>query len=189
MQGENNTMKLAEDSELLAQNKLLILYILNKVNKPLNSEELLKLVLSITDMNYFYFQQFLLDLQENKYIINYNSDNMSLYKITEEGIKTLELTGNIIPGILKLRVDSQFKDSLSEIKEEQSITAEFIPESENEYYVKCKLNENNKTLLDITLYAGSRNQANNIVNNWKKNANIIYPQIFNMLAGDNNSEI
>ena len=59
-------MKLTSDNETLAQNKVLILYILNTVNKPVNNDELLKLVLSITDMNYFYFQQFLLDLIENK---------------------------------------------------------------------------------------------------------------------------
>ena len=178
-------MKLAEDNEHLAQNKLLILYILSKLNKPLNSDELLKLVLNITDMNYFYFQQFLLDLLEKKYIINYSSDNHSLYEITDEGKRTLELTSNIIPGILKLKVDSEFKDNLSEIKEEFSVTAEFIPESENEYVVRCKLNENNKNLLDIMLFAGSRTQANNIVQNWKQNAYTIYPEIFKLLAEEN----
>ena len=61
-------MKLTSDNETLAENKVLILYILNKVNKPLTNDALLQLVLSITDMNYFYFQQFLLDLLENKYI-------------------------------------------------------------------------------------------------------------------------
>lgn len=61
-------MKLASDNETLAENKVLILYILNKIDRPINNDELLQLVLSIEDMNYFYFQQFLLDLLENKYI-------------------------------------------------------------------------------------------------------------------------
>ena len=42
-------MKLNEDSEILAENKVLILYILNKLNKPIDSDSLLKLVLSILD--------------------------------------------------------------------------------------------------------------------------------------------
>lgn len=175
-------MKLAEDSNSLAQNKLLVLYIMNKVNKPLNHDELLKLVLSITDMNYFYFQQFLLDLLENKYIVNYDSEGISLYAITEAGKVALQLTENIIPGILKLKVDSTFKDSLSDIQDELSVVAEFIPESENEYFVKCKLVENNKPLLEVTVFAGSRVQANAIVNNWQENANVLYPKIFEMLS-------
>ena len=61
-------MKLTSDKETLAENKVLILYILNKIGRPVNNDELLQLVLSIQDMNYFYFQQFLLDLLDNHYI-------------------------------------------------------------------------------------------------------------------------
>ena len=60
---------LTSDSEALAENKVLILYILNKVGKSISNDALLNLVLAVTDMNYFYFQQFLLDLLENNYII------------------------------------------------------------------------------------------------------------------------
>jgi len=62
-------MKLAEDSSSLAEHKLLVLYILNKIGKPISQKALLELITSITELNYFYFQQFLLDLIENKYVI------------------------------------------------------------------------------------------------------------------------
>ena len=42
-------------NENLANDKLLILYILQKINKPINYKELLELVISISDMNYFNF--------------------------------------------------------------------------------------------------------------------------------------
>ena len=76
-------MKLTSDNETLAQNKVLILYILNTVNKPVNNAELLQLVLSITDMNYFYFQQFLLDRMENKYILKTTNKDFTskIYKL------------------------------------------------------------------------------------------------------------
>ena len=64
-------MKLLSDNETLAENKALILYIINKVSKPISNDAFFKLVLSAQNMNYFYFQQFLLDLLENKYIITY----------------------------------------------------------------------------------------------------------------------
>ena len=62
-------MKLASDNETLAENKALILYLLSKVNEPLENTDFYKLVLSFQNMNYFYFQQFLLDLIDNKRII------------------------------------------------------------------------------------------------------------------------
>ena len=63
-------MKLSDDKGSIAESKVLILYILYKANKPLTNEEFLKLVLSVTDMNYFYFQQFVLDLLDTKYVIS-----------------------------------------------------------------------------------------------------------------------
>ena len=68
-------MKLTSDNETLAENKALILYLLNKVNKPLENTAFYKLVLSFQNMNYFYFQQFLLDLLDNKYILKGTSEN------------------------------------------------------------------------------------------------------------------
>ena len=170
-------MKLTSDNETLAENKVLILYILNTVNKPVNNDELLQLVLSITDMNYFYFQQFLLDLIENKYIENYHPEDSSesLYRITNSGIEALNLTQELVPGIIKLKVDQTIKGELETIEEEVSITSEFIPYSEKEFTVKCKVIENNKTIFEVSTFASSREQAKYISDNWKENAINIYP--------------
>ena len=59
-------VKLGADNETLAENKVLILYLLSIIDKPINNDSLYRLVLSIQDMNYFYFQQFLLDLIEDR---------------------------------------------------------------------------------------------------------------------------
>ena len=58
----NKKMKLSSSSEVLAENKVLILYILDQINEPVLDSTLLQVVSSVTDLNYFYFQQFLLDL-------------------------------------------------------------------------------------------------------------------------------
>ena len=180
-------MKLTSDNETLAQNKVLILYILNTVNKPVNNDELLKLVLSITDMNYFYFQQFLLDLIENKYIENYHPEDSSesLYRITNSGIEALNLTQELVPGIIKLKVDQTIKGELETIEEEVSITSEFIPYSEKEFTVKCKVIENNKTIFEVSTFASSREQAKYISDNWKENAINIYPKVIDLLTNPN----
>ena len=98
-------MKLSSDKDTMAELKALILYILYKINKPITNDEFLKLVLTITDLNYFYFQQFLLDLMAAEYISSKKIDDNTLYKITPKGIEALRLTGDMIPGILKLKVE------------------------------------------------------------------------------------
>ena len=84
-------MKLAYDNDTLLENKALILYVLDKIGKPVSNTALLKLITGINNMNYFYFQQFLLDLIETKYVISYQSDKETIYELTEEGKQALLL--------------------------------------------------------------------------------------------------
>lgn len=175
-------MKLTEDSETLAENKVLILYILNKLNKPINNESLLSLVLSVQEMNYFYFQQFLLDLLDNQYIIGYTKDDKTMYKITDAGKETLHLTDDLLPGIMKLKIDNALKEEVDEVQNVSHAVSEFIPQSENEFIVKCKLIQNNITIFELNLQAPSREQAKYIAEKWETEHEEIYPIILEMLT-------
>ncbi len=175
-------MKLTENSEILAENKVLILYILNKLDKPINNESLLRLVLSIQEMNYFYFQQFLLDLLDNQYIIGYTKDDKTMYKITEAGKETLNLTNDLLPGIIKLKIDNALKIQVDEVQNLNHAISEFIPQNEKEFIVKCKLIQNNITNFELTLIASSREQAKFIADKWEKEHEEIYPIILEMLT-------
>lgn len=174
-------MKLTQDGDVLAENKVLILYILSKLNEPITNDNLLQFVISVVDMNYFYFQQFLLDLLENNYIASFSQDGKQVYQITENGRDALNLTNDILPGIIKLKVDTSFSEEMQAVKEEDSITAEYIPIGNDNYTVTCKINENNSCIFEVSVFASSREEAKTIVDNWKENAYRIYPEILNSL--------
>ena len=174
-------MKLNTSNETLAENKLVILYILDKIGKPVYHNELMKIVISITHMNYFYFQQFILDLLTSKYICNFEKDKLLFYEITSDGKEILKLTNNIIPGIVKLNIDTNIKSCQQNIKNRTAIVSEFEPEDLNNFYVDCKIIEDSKTVFSIKILANSREQAQNICDNWKKNANKLYSKFINEL--------
>ena len=177
-------MKLASDNETLAENKVLILYILNNVKEALTNNNLYKIVLAVVDMNYFYFQQFLLDLIANDYVMQYQNEDKTLYQITDKGKQTLELTEDILPGIIKLQVDMNLTGAIEEVNDESSITAEYTPKSENYYNITCKIIEKNETIFEIKTFAGSREQAKQIVDNWKTYAIQIYPKLIETLTAN-----
>ena len=133
------------------------------------------------DMNYFYFQQFLLDLLEKNYIVCFEQNGKNVYQITENGKTTLDLTNNILPGIIKLKADTGLDSKLKETVNEQAIVAEYTPKNENDYTVTCKIIENNNCIFAISVFAPSRDEAKKIVDNWKENAYSIYPEILNSL--------
>ena len=170
----------------LAENKVLILYILEQIDNDIIQDGLFKIISSINDVNYFYFKQLLNDLIESKLVGIYTKDNEQVIKITSEGKNALSLTQDMLPGILKLKADNLFKKELLNIEKESSIIAEFIPKNENEYTIKCKIVENNETLFEVKTFAGSRERAKRIVDNWNSNASTIYPKILNILLDDKN---
>ena len=176
-------MSSSDNTTALAENKVLILYILNQLNSGIIEDGLYKIIASINDVNYFYFKEVLTDLMDSKLVGIFTKDEAeSVLKITTEGKNALSLTQEVLPGLLKLKADNIFKEELSNITEETSIVAEFIPKNENDYTVKCKIIEKNETIFEVKTFAGSRERAKKIVDNWNNNATKIYPQILDILT-------
>ena len=175
----------SDNTTTLAENKVLILYILNLIDNDIMQDNLFKIIASINDINYFYFKQILTDLIDSKLVGSYTKEAEQVIKITSKGKEAYILTKDVLPGIMKLKADNIFKKEFSSIEEEASVIAEFIPKNENDYTIKCKIVENNETIFEVKTFAGSRERAKKIVDNWNKNAKSIYPQILNLLLKDN----
>ena len=182
-------MSISDNTTALAENKVLILYILNQVEDGLNENALFKIITSINNINYFFFKQVLTDLLDTKLVGLYTKDNNdgTVIKITSEGKNALSLTKDLLPGIIKLKADNILKEALLSIAEESSIIAEYFPKKENDFTIKCKIIENNETIFEVSTFAGSRENAKKIVNNWNKNANTIFPKILDLLLENNNN--
>ena len=165
----------------LAENKVLILYSIKSIRRKLTKNDLFNLLSSINNINYFYYSDILSDLISSKLIETYTQDERTFLELTQKGENSLELTVDVLPGLLKLKADNIIEKELNQLAEEQSVTAEYIPENETNYTVKCKIVENNKIIFELKTFAGSNEHAKKIADNWKNNANNIYPQILNLL--------
>lgn len=170
-----------QSNEDLAENKVLILYLLNKISDGIKSDNLYKIISVANNINYFYFQELVTDLIETNLIGSFTKDEDTFIKITSEGQNALSLTKSLLPGILKLKADNAFKDTISSIEEEASIITEYTPKNESDYTVTCKIVEKNDVIFEVSAFAGSRERAKQISDNWKKNANTIYPKIIDLL--------
>ena len=70
-----------QPNEDLAENKVLILYLLNKLSDGIKSDNLYKIVSSTNNINYFYYQELITDKDYNfKLFIEYTYDEIKLYK-------------------------------------------------------------------------------------------------------------
>ena len=183
-------MSNSDNTTALAENKVLILYTLDQSPNGLIESGLYKIISSINNVNYFYFKEVLTDLLDSKLVGIFTKDEEedAALKITSEGKSALSLTIDVLPGILKLKADNIFKEKFSSIADETSIISEFIPRSENDYIIKCKVVEKNETIFEVRTFAGSRDRAKKIVDNWNNNASKIYPKILNILLEDDGTK-
>ncbi len=166
----------------LTENKLILLYIIDKINIPISNLQLMKIILDNKLMNYFIFQQFLKELCDSHLlIINETVVSSSTYLLTKAGKQTLEFFHNRIPLGLKSRLDSYMSSARKKIRNELCISADFIPENEQEYFVICKAKEDDFNLIDLKISVGTRNDANTICNNWKQHSEKIYIEIIESL--------
>ena len=174
----------SQETQTLAEDKVLILYVLSEINRSITNNDLFELATSIKEFNYFYFQQFLNDLVETNLVAFIEKEDEIVLTITSEGKNALSLTNDLLPGIVKLKADSILKEELKKITDKASVVAEYIPRDEKDYIIKCKIIENNEILFEVRTTAGSHERAKKIVSNWQNHASTIYPTILDLLISD-----
>lgn len=166
-----------------AENKVLLLYFLNRVKIPVSNMQLTRIMLENRYMNYFLLQQSIHEMNQDGLITTETRDNIDYYSLTGEGEKMLDMFLNLVPLGIRTRLDQNIDIIRSVIRLEASIIAEYTLENENEYEVKCRIVEDFKPLIDIRLSVGSRDDARSICNNWKAHAKEIYPEVIGVLLG------
>jgi len=178
-----------KNKERLAENKLMILYLLEKANCTLTNLQIQRLLYDVDNFNYYYFQHIISELVNQEYVANYKQDDEWLYEITPEGKQVLELTANILPGIVKHQLDMIISEQLSMVQNEVAVTAEYIPEGDNDYITSCKITEAHKVLFELNIYSASKEQARIISDNWKMHANDYYPKIIEMITKNEDEQL
>ena len=182
MRKEGFFMNSLGSNKEVVENKLILLYLIDKINVPVSNMQITKLILENKFMNYFLLQQFLNELLEGKFLDEEASGEKVLYKTAQAGKQSLEYFKGMIPSGIKRRIDNSISAIQKKIRNDTLITADFMPESENEFIAGCKVGEDNFTLMEIKVTVGTRNDARTICNNWKNHTQDIYAEIINILT-------
>lgn len=111
--------------ESLTLYKLIVLYMLEKVDFPLTNAQISGFILDKGYTTYFHLQQALSELTESELIHCETIRNSSYFSITKSGEQTLEYFGKEIPKEIKGEIAEFFKNNAMEIKEELSTFANY----------------------------------------------------------------
>ena len=171
-------------SEELASHKLLILYILDKINMDLTNSQITQVVLETEMMNYFSLQQFLSKLMESKFLTTYKESDREYYSLTQKGLEILEYFLSRIPEDLTKKIDEYVALNKQSLLSDTEVKSSFIQQNNNEFIVNLRVIENQSNLIDLNLNVSSE-KAQQICNNWKNNASYMYAEIIDLLIKEN----
>ena len=168
-------------SESFTLYKLIVLYMLEKVDFPLTNGQISEFVLDKGYTTYFKLQQTLSEMVEARFIREEITHNRTLYHLTEEGASTLQFFGNKISPAIKNDIDAFLTEHKYELKNEVSARADYFPNNFGEFSVQCRVVENEVNLIDLTLTVPSEKEAQAIANNWQQKNEEIYAYIMKSL--------
>ncbi len=178
---------MAKDLEIF-DNKIIILYILEKNSKALSVEQIAKFCEDFDDITYFDICTYIQELKSNEYIIESTVDNQLIYSISPSGLSTLQELLELIPGVNLHNIKKIINKNIVKIKTDYSIDNIVLPVNGDNFKVSCYIKEGNDELVNITMYATNRDQARNITKNWNKDAESIYEKLLEMMTKEPDEE-
>ena len=170
-------------AELFTLYKLIILYMLNKVDFPLSNAQLADFLLGKQYTTYFKFQQALSELSEAGMIREEKVRNRTIYHLTEDGASAISYFQSDISSAIRDDILNYLTEHKYELKNEISVKADYYRNTNAEYTVRCQVMEKTLPLIDLTVTAPSEEEARQIVENWQKKNQEIYAQIMAKLLG------
>lgn len=166
----------------LAENKLLLLYIFEKVKLPISNTQITQIILENNFMNYFTLHQYISELISSKFIEHTEAETKSRLVISDKGSKVLTMFIQRIPKVKMELVDNYLKQHLDKIKNDITVSADYTIEKENNYLVRLTAAENNTIIIDVKIIVESNTQARALCSKWKNNYSELYKKIQSILV-------
>jgi len=171
------------DDYRLAENKLLLLYLIDKMDIPLSNGQISQFALEENYMNYFFIQKCLSEMIEINYLEATQENNNTRYTITDDGLETLKYFEKHISANIRSRINTYVLENRRKLKRDFEITANyFLDNRTKEFIVKCGVYEDSKVLMELNISVVTREHAKLIVGNWKNSSSEIYNDILDNLV-------
>lgn len=161
--------------------KLIVLFMLNRVDFPLTRTQVSNFILDKGYTNFLTLQQVFSELAEANMIVSSTMRNRTFLKITEEGAETLSFFGNRIGDTIKQEITAYLKANELTLRDEISIQSDYYKAVNGDYEARLLAKEKGATLLEITLSVPTKEAASAVCDNWQTKNQKIYQYLMEQL--------
>lgn len=167
--------------QLALYNKLLVLYMLDRVTFPLTQAQIYDFLLGNNYVNYMNLQLAITELIDTGFVTAESKLNRTYLTITAEGQETLSFFKNRIDTSLKKEIDAFLSTNQFKLRNETSVLADYNKVLSGDYEVHLTAKEKDVTVVELTLSVPNRDTAETVCNNWKKKNQEIYQYLAGQL--------
>lgn len=173
-----------ENESNVFDNKIIVLYILNNSSKPLSIDQIIKLCEEFDDLTYFDIYTYIQELKQSNFIDELLENGIMTYFATELGKNTLKELLELVPGVNIHNIKKSFNKKIVEVQKDFSVDTSIHPLRDDKFKVSCYIKEGNDELINISVYATSKDQAKNISKTWTEKFDTIYSKLLELLISE-----
>lgn len=161
----------------LALNKLLILYIISNFNHKLKENDLSYFILNYELFNYFYFKQYITEMESTGLILFDEDKN---YYLSNDGKEALDLFYESIPKDNIEFINPKIEEYRHDLIVKNSVSANLNLENDINY-AHLSIKDGDVEVLNLKIEISDEKMGKSIVKNFKKNPQRMYQDILKIL--------
>ena len=155
--------------------KLIVLYMLNRVNFPLTNAQVSDFILDREYTNYLTLQQVINELTDTRMITSQTIHNRTHLSITQDGRETLRFFQNRINHGIKEDIDTYFRENEYVLRNEVSVLGDYYYSAKaGGYEAHLVAKDRDISLVDIRISVPTEEIAETICNKWQEKNEGIY---------------
>lgn len=164
--------------------QFIILYTLEHVDEPVRYGDLATLVMENCNISYPDFQISLDNLLKTNHAEQFDEGpNVKKYRITEKGLQLSDFLRTGVPIYIREPIEEAIKQMYIDKRREEAVKANITPLRKDEYTADFELYDEDRILLfTMSLYAGSRDEAEKLARYFKAHPGEVYKKIIDIFA-------
>ncbi len=161
--------------------KLIVLYMLDKVDFPITKTQIYDFILDKEYANYFTLTQATYELTEDGFIESSSTHSSTFLTLTDKGRDTLTFFQNRISEGIKNDINTYFEENRMAISNSVSIMTNYYRTSSGDYVADLSAREKSEDLINIRINMPTEESARAICEHWREKSSDVYSFILENL--------
>ena len=161
--------------------KLIVLYMLDKVDHPVTKAQIYDFILEKEYSNYFTLTQATYELTEDGFIESSSTHSSTFLSLTDKGRDTLTFFANRISEGIKQDINTYYEDHRMEIANDVSVITNYYRTSDGDYVADLTAREKSSDLINIRVNMPTEDSARAVCDHWRDKSAEIYSFVLEKL--------